>query len=137
MAPRCRKAYFRKYYVEHREKKLAYKRAYAQTPKGRAVKVASDHRRRARKTSSVPPGIHISGGIIQSLKSLGQTCPICKRPYDTSSHRPSIDHILPLSRGGLHTPDNLATICLHCNLRKGARTLGEFLDNLLLVDIRS
>ena len=32
----------------------------------------------------------------------------------------SIDHIVPLARGGSHTMDNLAPTHLHCNLEKGA-----------------
>lgn len=32
-----------------------------------------------------------------------------------------VDHVIPLSRGGSNTPDNLATRCLHCNLVKGVR----------------
>lgn len=35
-----------------------------------------------------------------------------------------IDHILPVSRGGLTVLDNLQTLCAPCNLRKGNRTDG-------------
>ena len=38
----------------------------------------------------------------------------------------SIDHIMPLSRGGLHTVANLAPACRSCNSRKEARTPYEF-----------
>lgn len=34
-----------------------------------------------------------------------------------------IDHILPVSRGGLSTPDNLQTLCWKCNRSKGAKTV--------------
>lgn len=33
-----------------------------------------------------------------------------------------VDHILPLSKGGLTTEDNLQTLCWKCNRKKGART---------------
>jgi 5-methylcytosine-specific restriction endonuclease McrA len=39
-----------------------------------------------------------------------------------------LDHVIPLSRGGPHTPDNVAWACATCNLRKGAKTLEEFLS---------
>jgi len=32
-----------------------------------------------------------------------------------------VDHIMPLSRGGLSVPDNLQTLCWRCNRSKGAR----------------
>lgn len=34
----------------------------------------------------------------------------------------TIDHVLPLSQGGAHTPDNMALACFHCNRRKGQRS---------------
>lgn len=33
----------------------------------------------------------------------------------------SIDHVLPLSRGGTNTVNNIQPMCLKCNLKKGAR----------------
>lgn len=32
-----------------------------------------------------------------------------------------VDHIVPVSRGGLSTPDNLQTLCWRCNRSKGAK----------------
>ncbi|USX44689.1 HNH endonuclease [Dietzia kunjamensis] len=32
-----------------------------------------------------------------------------------------VDHILPVSRGGMSVPENLQTLCWRCNRRKGAR----------------
>src|SRR5258706_11144798 len=37
----------------------------------------------------------------------------------------TIDHILPRSRGGRTTPDNLCAACFACNQRKGDRTPDE------------
>jgi 5-methylcytosine-specific restriction endonuclease McrA len=38
---------------------------------------------------------------------------------------PTIDHIIPLSKGGDHTPDNTQCACLKCNRSKGARIIGQ------------
>lgn len=50
------------------------------------------------------------------------TCQYCgERP-----EVPHADHVIPLSRGGRSTADNLITSCGPCNLSKGAKTLGEW-----------
>lgn len=40
------------------------------------------------------------------------------------------DHRLPISRGGINHPDNLAVCCASCNLSKGAMTGEEFLERI-------
>jgi len=51
----------------------------------------------------------------------GHTCQYCG-----SGHEPlSIDHVLPRSRGGSDTWENVATACLPCNVRKANRTPRE------------
>jgi len=37
----------------------------------------------------------------------------------------TLDHLVPLARGGKTTWDNIVTACKTCNLRKGARTIEE------------
>ena len=54
------------------------------------------------------------------------TCGICREPIDPAAKHPdmgspSLDHILPISRGGTHTLDNVQAAHLGCNLSKGAR----------------
>lgn len=39
---------------------------------------------------------------------------------------PHCDHIIPLSRGGKSTLDNLTTACRSCNIRKGDKTPEEW-----------
>jgi 5-methylcytosine-specific restriction endonuclease McrA len=38
----------------------------------------------------------------------------------------SLDHVIPLSRGGRHSVGNIITLCLSCNVSKHARTLTEW-----------
>lgn len=52
-------------------------------------------------------------------------CGICSQPIDPSVKRPdmmsaSLDHIIPISKGGPHTPDNVQAAHLRCNVRKSA-----------------
>jgi len=55
----------------------------------------------------------------------GWVCQICKLPTDRSAEwpdqqMPSLDHIMPISRGGKHSRANAQTSHLGCNVRKGA-----------------
>lgn len=45
--------------------------------------------------------------------------------YCGSTHNLTIDHIMPRSRGGKDTWENLVTACNDCNLKKGNRTPDE------------
>lgn len=49
----------------------------------------------------------------------GHRCQYC------GAHADSIDHIVPRSRGGLHTWDNVVAACRPCNVRKRDRFLPE------------
>jgi 5-methylcytosine-specific restriction endonuclease McrA len=49
------------------------------------------------------------------------TCQYCGR----QSGDLTIDHIVPRSRGGPHTWENLVSACKTCNHRKGGKSLGE------------
>lgn len=58
----------------------------------------------------------------------GGICRICGRTTDWSDNRyvfsgpthPTIDHIVPLSRGGSHTWGNVQLACHECNSKKGS-----------------
>jgi len=50
-------------------------------------------------------------------------CQYCGRVF--GSHQLSLDHVLPRSRGGKSSWDNIVSACLKCNVRKGNRTPQE------------
>lgn len=43
-----------------------------------------------------------------------------------SMENQSLDHIIPVSRGGNHSIGNIMTLCLKCNMSKHARTITEW-----------
>lgn len=53
----------------------------------------------------------------------GHRCQYCGRRMPTSQL--SMDHVVPRSRGGQTTWDNVVCACLGCNVRKGGRTPKE------------
>lgn len=62
------------------------------------------------------------------MKRDGGVCKLCCKPVDTADRRgngagynyPTIDHIVPLSRGGGHVMSNVQLAHMICNSRKGA-----------------
>ena len=57
-------------------------------------------------------------------------CQLCSEPIDKDAawpdgNSPVIDHIVPISRGGSHTRDNLQTAHAHCNAVKSDRMEDE------------
>lgn len=63
-------------------------------------------------------------------------CQLCNEPvlataqYSKSDGKihmksPTIDHIIPMSKGGDHTPHNCQTACFECNSKKGNRMVGQ------------
>ena len=52
----------------------------------------------------------------------GYTCKKCGASLNAEPNLLlEIDHIIPLSKGGLTTEDNLQTLCWRCNRSKGAK----------------
>lgn len=50
-------------------------------------------------------------------------CQYCGRKFNT--HQLSLDHVVPRSRGGQTSWENIVCACLECNVRKGGRTPEE------------
>lgn len=55
------------------------------------------------------------------------SCEYCGEDCTSNFH---FDHLLPMSRGGIHHPDNLCISCPTCNIRKGGMTDEEFFNAL-------
>lgn len=58
----------------------------------------------------------------------GWVCYLCENPVDPTASwphpmMPSIDHVIPISRGGEHSRSNVRCAHLGCNLRKGSTVL--------------
>ena len=53
----------------------------------------------------------------------GNRCQYCGKRFPTSEL--SLDHVMPRSRGGRATWENIVCACLKCNVRKGGRTPTE------------
>ncbi len=58
---------------------------------------------------------------------VGKHCPICncKMGYENNLIRPSIQHNIPLSKGGKHELGNISVICQSCNASIQTKETGE------------
>lgn len=83
-------------------------------------------RRRCRKKNQVG---FVPTNITDILWNLQEgLCFYCKQNLKlTGFHR---DHMISLSKGGLHDQENLCLACPSCNLRKNNKTAEEFLAKI-------
>lgn len=81
-------------------------------------------RRRARQRATQVGRIDLEALWVASAGA----CGLCGEDVDRSLKYPdplsrSLDHVIPLARGGAHSQDNLQWTHLVCNVRKGAKIL--------------
>ena len=80
------------------------------------------HSRRIRKLNG---GVKLSKGLVEKLLRLQRgKCACCGRPLGSDYH---LDHIMPLSMGGLNTDNNVQLLRAKCNLQKSAKHPVDFM----------
>lgn len=64
-----------------------------------------------------------------AMRKTNGICPYCRLDLEYEhelGQRVAFDHIIPISRGGADSVDNLVACCFQCNARKHAKTPFEF-----------
>ncbi|CAM3738129.1 HNH endonuclease [Hathewaya histolytica] len=69
--------------------------------------------------------------VIQKIKHSSNICFYCKR--ELTDTEITVDHVVPICRGGKTEENNLVISCHSCNSKKGDMTLEEFLLYLKVV----
>jgi 5-methylcytosine-specific restriction endonuclease McrA len=130
----------KKYWLANKEKLMAYQKAYrkAKPEVARArqrrywakhpEKAAKYNRKRRADKNSVE---HIPYTVQQVIKKYGKNCHICgtlinlkanrkvgKKGWEKGLH---LDHVIPISKGGPDTIDNVRPAHGACNIRKGTK----------------
>lgn len=118
----------RRHYQRHREEVNERNRRYRQENRQEVAERNRRyrHRRRAQKMGAG----YVPFSEDELWESSDKTCVVCGDPISPNLAWPdpmsrSLEHLIPLSQGGTHSPDNCGVSHLICNLRKGTKTLEE------------
>jgi 5-methylcytosine-specific restriction endonuclease McrA len=100
--------YNRQWYAENRERHLATSRRWhAQNPEAVRVKAARHFAKRHGVESTLTESEWLA-----ILDERGRQCVYCGDPFEC------IEHIVPMSKGGANSADNVAPSCIPCNASK-------------------
>ena len=102
----------KEYHEANREKVATRKQKYREA--NREMDAVYYHRRRARLAAAAVEDFDEQ----EVWERDGRVCVYCGSTEDLT-----LDHIVPLSKGGAHSPDNLCIACRSCNSSKGAKRL--------------
>lgn len=83
---------------------------------------------RIRRRTKLYEGGAVSTASAERL-SIASTCAYCGDLFDPFSvaKRKTVDHVIPLCRGGTNADDNLLACCHRCNSQKGSLLLSEWI----------
>ena len=120
----------KKYYEENKQKIKESIRVYRHSNRG-LLKVKHERRRdrlKAQNNQTITPD------FITSLFEKAKSCPYCgKTMLDGSGNMEdlkSLDHLIPIAKGGLHAQHNVTVCCHSCNSSKNSKSFPEWLDCL-------
>lgn len=106
-----------KYRQQHRDGIALYQHKWSEEHKDKCSKYREQRRARVR------------GALVEDFyrdeiyKRDGGKCHICSKKVSKNNWH--LDHIIPLSRGGTHTRNNVAVSCPMCNLKKHTSGHGQ------------
>ncbi|HLQ04767.1 MAG TPA: HNH endonuclease [Verrucomicrobiae bacterium] len=99
----------------------AYSKAWRASHRERAREISLLHQNRRRAWCEGSDGSFTSQEWYRLCLSYAYACAYCEAWSPLT-----IDHRIPLSRGGSNSIDNILPACLSCNLKKGTKTESEF-----------
>ena len=103
-----------------------YQKDYYQRPEVKAAKRLASAKRRSRALNQLGSVSKDIVGRLMSSQNGRCVAPGCGKKIGRKSRDNHLDHIAPLSGGGLHDDANLQLLCSFCNASKGARSMTEF-----------
>lgn len=117
------------YYKNNKEQILLYKKQYRQTEQGKLAAKNGRNNRRAREKSACDNTV-TSSALKEIADKQGNKCYFCSIDIDVKSSSSHVEHLTPLSKGGLHSVSNVVWSCASCNLKKNNKTEKEYNEYL-------
>lgn len=109
-----------------RQYRIRFPNYAAQWAKANREKVNARTRRyRTRKLNA--PGSHTGDDVLKQLASQKNKCWWCSKDLGDEWH---VDHVIPLSRSGSNSPENLVIACPPCNHSKSNKLPQEWCGRL-------
>lgn len=119
-----RNALFRAKYARDVDAERERVRVYKHAKPEQAEKWNGVRAERARVTSDGT----LTQPVIRALLRAATECAYCECALTPRTR--SLDHVIPLARGGAHSIANVVVACRDCNHRKSGRLLADWLDVL-------
>lgn len=112
----CRREHYRARYQANRDQERERTRAYKHA---NPEIVARQHDRRWRRAAEQATGT-VTRRRIKELLAKGRRCYWCGKRFRSASAK-TVDHVVPLSKGGKHCMSNICVACRWCNTSKRDR----------------
>lgn len=115
----------RAYYEKNKDAIARYYRVYYQSERGKLSSSKHCHKRRM-QTRSILSNLTTEQWK-RILQAQSDRCNMCGKSF-CKSRKPTFDHIVPLSKGGGMTSENIQGLCLSCNSRKSNKLDLQFIQ---------
>jgi len=110
------------YRAAHKAISDKYLRAWLRTSEWKEYMARRNFQRRAAVLRTPPHQLLTLSEWREIKLRFHNACAYCGVP-ESSSMKLTRDHLTPVTRGGLHTKENIVPACQPCNARKGAKLL--------------
>lgn len=131
----------REWQAENRARKRAYDQQYREQNASRLLAAQRErsreyhrlhpelavYRAHARRSRKAANGVYVvtSRDYNRLLAAYGNCCAYCQGAFDPANPL-EWDHVVPISRGGVHSVGNIVPSCRRCNRAKSKRFVSEW-----------
>jgi len=112
----------KKYRLDHPKSCKQYLKQYRQTTEGKATTQRGHSKRRAQGEKII--NTLTAQEWVDILKQYKFRCAYCRKEF-TLFDRETKDHVIPISKGGDNTKENIVPACRSCNSKKYNKILSK------------